>query len=312
MLPMTSNTTVVDPLLQRFIEDMTARQRGSASQKGHLRAYKRFAAWLERSPDTATADEIRSFQRHLAETGVSITTRNATMTGLRFLFRVTMRRHDLAAEIFHLKEPLKVPLILDQDEVKRLLLMAATLRDRLLLSLAYGTGMRAGEVVRLRVKHIDSGQEIIRVEQGKGRKDRLVMLSPEMLAQLRAWWRERPKHWDAGVAVQDRLLFPGRNPGAPLATHTLNNIFHAAARAAGIRKVVNLHSLRHSCATHLYDRGVDIRTIQAILGHDKLETTARYARVATGLITSVESPLDRLSLPPASRMKRKRVRQIAP
>ena len=304
--------TMIDPLLHRFIEDMTARKRGPASQKGHLRAYARFAAWLQRSPDTATADEVRDFQHHLAETGVSITTRNATMTGLRFLLRVTLRRHDLAAEIFHLKEPLKLPLILDQDEVKRLLLMASTLRDRLLLSLAYGTGMRAGEVLRMRVKHIDSGQNIIRVEQGKGKKDRLVMLSPDLLALLREWWKVPPKRWDAGVPVQERLLFPGRKPGEPLATHTLNNIFHAAAKAAGIRKAVNLHSLRHSFATHLYDRGVDIRTIQAMLGHDKLETTARYARVATGLITSVVSPLDLLALPPASRMKRKPVRKIAP
>lgn len=307
-----TDTTMIDQLCQRMIEDIVARNRGPASRKSHLRAYERFAGWLQRSPDTATADEIRQFQLHLAETGASISTRNATMTGLRFLLRVTLRRHDLAAEIFHLKEPLKLPLILDQDEVKRLLLMAPTLRDRVLLSLGYGTGMRAGEVLRLRVKHIDSGQNIIRVEQGKGKKDRLVMLSPELLVLLREWWKVRPKRWDAGVPVQERLLFPGRNPGEPLATHTLNNIFHAAAKAAGIRKAVNLHSLRHSFATHLYDRGVDIRTIQALLGHDKLETTARYARVATGLITAVVSPLDLLSLPPASRQKRKAVRKIAP
>ncbi len=301
-----------DALRQRMIEDIVARKRGPASQKSHLRAYERFAGWLQRSPDTATADEIRQFQLHLAEIGVGICARNSTMTGLRFLLRVTLRRHDLAAEIFHLKEPLKLPLILDQEEVKRLLLMAPTLRDRLLLSLGYGTGMRAGEVLRLRVKHIDSGQNIIRVEQGKGKKDRLVMLSPELLVLLREWWKVRPKRWDAGVPVGERLLFPGGKPGEPLTTHTLNNIFHAAAKAAGIRKAVNLHSLRHSFATHLYDRGVDIRTIQALLGHDKLETTARYARVATGLITAVVSPLDLLSLPPVGRYKRKAVRKIAP
>ena len=155
--------------------------------------------------------------------------------------------------------------------------------------------MRAGEVLRLKVKHIDSAQMIIHVQQSKGRKDRLVMLSPETLALLREWWKIRPKHADAGVPVQERLLFPGRKSGAPLSTHQLNNIFHKVANAAGIRKAVNLHSLRHSFATHLYDRGIDIRTIQALLGHDKLETTARYARVATGLISSVESPLDQLS-----------------
>ena len=300
---MTDNTTT-DTLRQRMIEDMTARKHGPASQKNHLRAYKRFAAWLQRSPDTATADEIRSFQLHLAEAGVGTSTRNQTMTGLRFLFRVTLRRHDLAFEIYHLKEPQKVPLILNQDETKRLLAMTDTLRNRLLLSLGYGAGLRAGEVLRLKVKHIDSAQMIIHVQQSKGRKDRLVMLSPETLALLREWWKIRPKRSDDGVPVQERLLFPGRKPGAPLSTHQLNNIFHKVADAAGIRKAVNLHSLRHSFATHLYDRGVDIRTIQALLGHDKLETTARYARVATGLISSVVSPLDDLKLPRRKNAKR--------
>ena len=300
---MTDNTTT-DTLRQRMIEDMTARKHGPASQKNHLRAYKRFAAWLQRSPDTATADEIRSFQLHLAEAGVGTSTRNQTMTGLRFLFRVTLRRHDLAFEIYHLKEPQKVPLILNQDETKRLLAMTDTLRNRLLLSLGYGAGLRAGEVLRLKVKHIDSAQMIIHVQQSKGRKDRLVMLSPETLALLREWWKIRPKRSDDGVPVQERLLFPGRKPGAPLSTHQLNNIFHKVADAAGIRKAVNLHSLRHSFATHLYDRGADIRTIQALLGHDKLETTARYARVATGLISSVVSPLDDLKLPRRKNAKR--------
>ena len=290
-----TDTNTPDPLRQRFIEDMTARNRGPASQKSHLRAYKRFAAWLQRSPDTATADEVRAFQLHLAETGTSIITRNATMTGVKFLFRVTLRRHDLAAEIFHLNEPQKVALILNQDEMARLLAMAGCLRDRLMLSLGYGAGLRAGEVLRLRVKHIDSAQMVIRVEQSKGRKDRLVMLSPETLSLLREWWKVRPKRWDAAVGSQERLLFPGRNPGQPLCTHQLNNIFHEAADAAGIRKAVNLHSLRHSFATHLFDRGEDIRKIQALLGHDKLETTARYTRVATGMISGVVSPLDDLS-----------------
>ena len=290
-----TDTTTIDFLRQRMIEDMTARKLGPATQTHRLRAFRRFAAWLRRTPDTATAEDIRLFQLHLAETGVGIVTRNATMTGLRFLFRVTLRRHDLAAEIYHIKEPQKVPLILNQDETKRLLAMTDTVRNRLLLGLGYGAGLRAGEVLRLKVKHIDSAQMIIHVEQSKGRKDRLVMLSPETLGLLRAWWKVRPKRDDDGVPVQERVLFPGRVKGTTLSTHQLNNVFHKVANAAGIRKAVNLHSLRHSFATHLYDRRVDIRTIQALLGHDKLETTARYARVATGLISAVESPLDRLS-----------------
>jgi integrase/recombinase XerD len=300
--PMTSSDNAA--LLQRLAEDMAARKRGPASLKQTMRAYKRFTAWLGRPPETATAEDVRSFQHYLADQSLSISTRNATMSGLRFLFRVTMRRHDLAAEIFHLKEPQKVPLTLDQAEVRRLLLMAAKPRDRMLLSLGYGTGMRANEVLRLRVKHIDSEQGIIRVEQGKGKKDRHVMLSRDMLAQLREWWKVRPKQWDAGVPAEERLLFPGRY-GKPIAVHSFNTIFHIAAKAAAIRKAVNLHSLRHSFATHLYDRGVDIRTIQALLGHDKLETTARYARVATGLISSVQSPLDLLGAPRAVRRKGK-------
>ena len=291
---MTDNTTV-DLLRQRMMEDMTARNLSPASHKTRLRAYKRFADWLQRSPDTATADDVRLFQLHLAETKVGTVTRNATMTGLRFLFRVTLRRHDLAVEIYHIKESQKVPLILNQSETKRLLAMAASLRVRVLLSLGYGAGLRVGEVVRLKVKHIDSAQNIIRIEQSKGKKDRLVMLSPETLTLLREWWKVRPTRWDADVAVQERWLFPGRRRGLHLTTRQVNRLFHQTAHAAGIRKAVNLHTLRHSFATHLFDRGVDIRTIQALLGHEKLETTARYTRVATGLISSVVSPLDQLS-----------------
>ena len=306
-----TDVTTLDALRQRFIEDMTARNRGPASQKSHLRAYKRFSGWLQRSADTATADEVRAFQLHLAETGVSIITRNATMSGLKFLYRVTLRRHDLAAEIFHLNEPQKVALILNQDEMQRLLAMAGCLRDRLLLSLGYGAGLRAGEVLRLRVKHIDSAQMVIRVEQSKGRKDRLVMLSPDMLDLLREWWKARPKGRDADIPVQERLLFPSFTPGRPMTTRNLARQDQRTVRAAGIAKTVTVHTLRHSFATHLFDRGVDIRTIQALLGHDKLETTARYTRVVTGMISGVVSPLDDLKLPRRKSAKRGKERPPA-
>jgi integrase/recombinase XerD len=286
-----------DHLRQRFIEDIVARKRGVACQKSHLRAYKRFAAWLKRSPDTSTADEIRLFQLHLAETNVGITTRNNTMTGLRFLFKVTLRRHDLSAEIYHLKEPQKVSMILNADETKRLLACAFSLRDRVMLSLGYGAGLRSSEILRLKVKHIDSAQKVIRIEQSKGRKDRLVMLSPDMHALLREWWQVRPKGRDADIPMQERLLFPSFTPGRPLTTRNLARQYQKTVRAAGIAKAVTVHTLRHSFATHLFDRGVDIRKIQALLGHDKLETTARYTRVATGMISGVASPLDDLKLP---------------
>jgi site-specific recombinase XerD len=183
------------------------------------------------------------------------------------------------------------------DETKRLLAVASNLKVRMLLSLGYGCGLRAGEVVRLKVKHIDSAQKIIRVEQSKGRKDRNVMLSPETLDLLRQWWKARPSRHDAGTPAQERWLFPGNRPGKPMTTRQLSRLFHEAADAAGIKKAVTLHALRHSFATHLLERGTDIRIIQALLGHDKLDTTARYTRVATGMIAGIESPLDRLSQP---------------
>ena len=158
-------------------------------------------------------------------------------------------------------------------------------------------GLRASEVVRLKVKHIDSAQKIIRVEQSKGRKDRNVMLSPETLGLLRQWWKARRSRYDAATPVAERWLFPGNRRGKPMTTRQLSRLFHEAADAAGIKKAVTLHALRHSFATHLLERGTDIRIIQALLGHDKLETTARYTRVATGMIAGIESPLDLLSHP---------------
>ena len=289
-----STDTTVSPLRQRMIEDMAARKLGPQSQRSHIYSCRRFAAFLKRSPDTATADDIRRFQLHLAEVGLSITNRNRIMTGLRFLFRVTLRRHDLAAEIFHLKEPQKLPLIMSPDEIKRLLTMARTLKVRVMLALGYGCGLRAGEIVRLKPGDIDSAQMIIRIVQSKGRKDRHVMLPEEVLSLLQQWWKVRPTRYDADVPVRERWLFPGCRRGEHLTTRQLNRLFHAAKKLAGISKRVSLHSLRHSFATHLLDRGTDIRYIQALLGHEKLDTTGRYLRVATGRIAAIDSPLKQL------------------
>ena len=166
------NTDVISPLRQRMIEDMNARKLCAGTQRGHIRGCKRLAAFLKRSPETATLEDIRGFQLHLSETGVNICSRNRIMTGLRFLFRVTLRRLDLAAEIYHIREPQKIPLVMSPDETKRLLATASSLKARILLSLGYGCGLRAGEVIRLKVKHIDSAQKIIRIEQSKGRQCR--------------------------------------------------------------------------------------------------------------------------------------------
>jgi integrase/recombinase XerD len=189
------------------------------------------------------------------------------MTGVKFLLRVTMRRHDLAAEIYHLKEPQKVPVVLSPDEVKRILLMAPSLKARTMLAISYGCGLRAGEVTRLTVGDIDSAQNIIRVLQGKGRKDRNVMLPPDVLVLLRAWWRERSARDDTGVPPAERWIFPGHGRRKPITPRQFSRLFREAVKAAGIRKPgMTLHSLRHSFATHLLERGTDIRIIQALLG----------------------------------------------
>jgi integrase/recombinase XerD len=290
-----TETTTVSPLRQRMIEDMAARKLGRHSQRSHIHSCKRFAAWLKRSPETATADDIRQFQLHLVDSGLSIINRNRIMTGVRFLFRVTLRRHDLAAEIYHIKEPTKIPLVMSQTEIKRLLAMAKNMKVHVLLALCYGCGLRASEAVRLKVGDIDTAQGIIRIVQGKGRKDRQVMLSSGLLDLLRQWWKARLSFHDRTVPVEERWLFPSSHRRhQPITTRQLNRLFHEALDAANIKKPVTLHTLRHSFATHLLESGSDIRVIQALLGHDKLDTTARYTRVATGLISKVKSPLDQL------------------
>src|SRR5208282_4843532 len=287
---------MVSPLRQRMIDDIRARKLGRHSLRSHIDSCKRFAAFLKRSPEMATADDVRRFQLTLIEEeGLTICNRNRIMTGVKFLLRVTMRRHDLAAD---LKEPQKVPVVLSPDEVKRILLMAPSLKARTMLTISYGCGLRAGEVTRLTVGDIDGAQNIIRVLQAKGRKDRNVMLPPAVLALLREWWCERSARDDAGMPPAERWIFPSYGRRKPITPRQFSRLFREAVKAAGIRKPgLTLHSLRHSFATHLLERGTDIRIIQALLGHDKLETTARYTRVATGMISAVESPLTQLLQP---------------
>lgn len=279
------STKTVSPLRHRMIEDMSLRNLAPRTQEHYIRSCKKLAAFLRRSPDTATAEDIRLFQLHLAEQGVSICSRNRTMTGVAFLFRVTLRHPEIADQIEYIAEPQKIPVVLSPEEVRRLLDAAPSFKCRLLLSLAYGCGLRASEVVSLKVSDIDSAQMVIRIEQAKGRKDRYVMLSPELLDMLRQWWKAaRPQGW----------LFPGRPAVNPLTTRQLNRLFHLAAKAAETKKGATLHSLRHSFATHLLESKLDIRMIQALLGHKRLDTTAHYTRVATDLISKVVSPLDQL------------------
>ena len=276
----------MSPLRRRMIEDMTIRKLGPKTQQGYIRTIRNFAAFVGRSPDTASLEDVRRFQLHLAETGAHPPILNHTVSALRFFFRVTLGRHDIVAHTTFIHEPRKLPVVLSPEEVARLLNAASGLKYKAALSVAYGAGLRAAEVISLKVSDIDSKRMIIRVEQGKGRKDRYVMLSPSLLELLRVWWRAaRPPGW----------LFPGR-PVQPMTTRQLNRACHAAAQAAGIEKNVSLHTLRHSFATHLLEQNTDIRVIQVLLGHAKLENTALYTRVATKTIQQVMSPLEHIAL----------------
>ncbi|HYC24519.1 MAG TPA: tyrosine-type recombinase/integrase [Roseiarcus sp.] len=282
----------ISPLRQRMIDDMTARRFSEATQKDYVRNVRKFAAFLGRSPDTATSDDLRRYQLHMAQQQVSPWSINAAIAALRFFFTVTLERPDLVRPLRIVNEPRKAPIVLSQEEVARLLEAAPGLKYKAALSVAYGAGLRVSEVANLKVSDIDSERMTLRVEQGKGQRDRYVMLSPQLLELLRDWWRaSRPQVW----------LFPGQNPINPMTPRQLNRAVHAAKDLAGISKRVSPHTLRHSFATHLLEQGVDIRVIQVLLGHAKLETTALYTRVAVNMVRDIKSPLERLGVNLASR-----------
>ncbi len=280
----------ISPLCRRMIEDMTVRGLAPATETGYIRAVRDFTAFFGRSPDRARAEDLRRYQLRMRSIGASASGMNAAVSALRFFFTVTLGRDDAQVGMTTVREPRKLPVVLSPEEVARLLHAAPGLKYKAALSVAYGAGLRAAEVVSLKVADIDSDRMVIRVEQGKGRKDRYVMLSAHLLRLLRAYWKQaRPRGW----------LFPGQNPVNPLTTRQLRRACHAAALAAGIDKRVSLHTLRHSFATHLLEQKVDIRVIQVLLGHTKLDTTARYSQVANTTLHAVKSPLEHLKLPPA-------------
>jgi integrase/recombinase XerD len=292
---MTHSSQPISPLRQRMIDDMVLRKLSLKTQKQYIRAVRNFTQFLGRSPDTATAEDFRLFQLHMAENGVSNTTINATICGLRFFTKVTLDDPALLRKMSTVHEPRKLPVILNPDEVKRLLDATLSLKYKAALATAYGAGLRASEVASLKVSDIDSQQMLIHLEQGKGDRDRSAKLSPCLLSVLQQWWRAaQAEH----KMLKGGWLFPGMNPVNPISTRQLNRVFHAAATLAGIDKAITLHSLRHSFATHLLDQGVDIRVIQVLLGHKKIETTALYAQVATSTLRDVHSPLDTLLIKP--------------
>ena len=282
------------PLRQRMIEDMRMRRLEPRTQEAYVRAVRRLAAFLQRSPDTATVEDLRNFQLALVDTGTSPTTINVTLTGLRFFFDITMGHVDLMAKMQPVKVPRTLPVVLSPQEVSRLIVSARNIKHQVALSVAYGAGLRASEVISLKVGDVDSQRMTLRVEQGKGAKDRYAMLSPLLLQRLRTWWRLGHAQ---GKILPGGWLFPGLDPLDPLTARQLNRAVHDAADTAQIGKRVTTHSLRHAFATHLLERKVDIRVIQVLLGHKKIETTTIYTHVATELLHEVIGPLE--VLPPA-------------
>ncbi|MEJ2238095.1 MAG: tyrosine-type recombinase/integrase [Gemmatimonadales bacterium] len=292
---MTHTTKPISPLRQRMIDDMALRKLSLQTQAAYLRAVKNFTRFLKRAPDTASAEDLRQYQLHLVEQGISSGNLNATITGLKFFFETTLEHPEAMTKMSHVYEPRKLPVILSLEEVTRLLQSAGGPKYQAALGVAYGAGLRANEVVHLTTGDIDSERRVIRVEQGKGKRDRYAMLSPALLELLRAWWRH--------ARVQRQLLpggwlFPGQNPVNPLSTRQLSRAFHLACKAAKIDKAVSLHSLRHAFATHLLEHHEDIRVIQVLLGHQKLENTARYSQVAAKLLREVKGPLEYLEIRP--------------
>ncbi|MBY3259936.1 tyrosine-type recombinase/integrase [Rhizobium laguerreae] len=279
--------TEISPLRRRMIDDMTIRNLSPATQRSYLHAVTKFSRYFGCSPDRLGLEDVRAFQVHLVSSGLSWPALNQTVCALRFFIGVTLGHAEIPERIAYARTPAKLPTILNGDEIVRFLEAVPSLRTRTALTTAYAAGLRASEAVHLKVRDIDGERGVIRVKHGKGGKDRKVMLSAQLLAILRVYWRlARPEVW----------LFPGRDETKPIDVQVLYSACRSACAAAGIGKRVTVHTLRHSFATHLLESGTDIRIIQVLLGHNNLSTTARYTKVSNTLIRSTTSPLDRLTL----------------
>ncbi|QPC95937.1 site-specific integrase [Mesorhizobium sp. INR15] len=280
----------LSPLRRRMIEDMTIRNLSPATQRSYIHAVAKFSRYFGRSPERLGLEDVRAFHVHLVASGISWPALNQTVCALRFFYGVTLGHAEIPERIAYARAPRTLPVVLSADEIVRFLEAVPSLRTRTALTAAYAAGLRASEAVGLKVDSIDSidsERGVIRVEHGKGGKDRYVMLSVQLLRILRVYWRlAKPKDW----------LFPGRDATAPIDVQVLYSACRSARAAAGIDKRVTVHTLRHSFATHLLENGTDIRIIQVLLGHNNLSSTARYTKVSNGLIRRTESPLDRLRL----------------
>jgi len=274
------------PLRQRMLEDMSIRNFTENTQRSYLQQVSLYAKYFERSPASLGIEQIREYQlylvkdRKLAPGSISI-----AVSALRFLYKVTLKRPWAVDEIPMPKQPFKLPVILSPEEVMRFFESVDSMKHRAILMAAYAAGLRVSEATHLKVTDIDSQRMMLRVDQGKCQKDRYVMLSPRLLEELRSYWRAgRPKTW----------LFPGDIPGSPITRYAVGQACQKAHRSSGIQKPISPHSLRHAFATHMLERGVDVRRIQLLMGHRSLATTSRYLKVATSTICSITSPLDLL------------------
>jgi site-specific recombinase XerD len=277
----------ITPLRRRMIEDMAVRNLSPSTQTSYIRAVKKFSQYYDRSPEHLGVEDVRTYQLHLANNAIAWATLNQIVSALRFFYGITLGRKELPELIPYARVPKTLPVVLSVDDVACLIEAVDGLICRTALTTVYATGMRTAEVLSLRIEHIESARGLIRIEQGKGRKDRYVTLSPTLLATLRDYWRiARPRRW----------LFTRPGGQGPIDALTLNKACKRAALAARIGKPVTVKTLRHCFATHSLEQGVDIRVIQTLLGHAQLSTTAHYTKVSKQLIASTRSPLDHLNL----------------
>lgn len=282
----------MNPLRQRMTEDMLVRQLAPKTQTSYIQQVSAFARYFNKSPELLGPEDIRTYQLYLIDRGLSPSSLTLTTCALRFVYNVTLKRPWGIEQIPMPKVPHRLPVILSREEVAHFLECVTDPEYHAMLTTAYATGLRLSEFIHLRVADIDSRRMTVRVELGKGRKDRYVMLSPILLAELRAWWKQtRSPLW----------LFPrSDDPAKPISQGAVQKACREACRLAGINKHITPHSFRHAFATHLLEDGTDLRTIQLLLGHRSLNTTARYLKMSTPAVCAAVSPLDRLPRPTPS------------
>jgi site-specific recombinase XerD len=270
-----------------MIEEMKLRNFSSRTQQSYLSAMMGLVKYYRRSPDQLTQDEIRTYLLHLKERGLSASSRNVAISGMKFFYHQILGWNEKQLFIPPRKRSWQLPEVLSQKEVERLLLATAKQRDRCLLMTAYASGLRVSELVRLKVSAIDSQRMMLRVEQGKGQKDRYTLLSQQLLLELRSYWKEHRS---------PVYVFPNRK-GGPISIDYAQRVYNLAKLRAGVHKGKGIHTLRHCFATHLLEAGVDLKTIQTLLGHNSLESTQRYLQIRQHRLTTMANPLDLLRFP---------------